>query len=253
VLEAAVAAACLKPLQGLAQGNAGSSGCCILPDARGMFASPSAGNRPRQKLSPTELLRTIDQRSGQPRSFNRDLGGVLVSMARTFGERPGFGYYDDGRDLNAFATSATAVDGTGGTIAFGRNLLSAQLKIDKKGISVAAICAHEFAHVLQFRTALNLRLTERYPVYCRELHADYLAGFYLYWFQEERGSDLQGVGRAWEDMGPSRFTEDATHGTAAMRLDCIQQGYRDAYDFGSEGISDAAEEGFRYVARHVQS
>jgi len=174
-------------------------------------------------------------------------------MSVMFGERPGFGYYDDGRDLNAFATSATTVRGTGGTVAFGRNLLNTQLRIDRKGISVLAICAHEFAHILQFRTDLSNRLLRRYPSYCRELHADYLAGYYLFWFQEARGSDLQGVGRAWEDMGPSRFTAELTHGTAEMRLDCIQQGYRDAADFSPNDIRSAAEEGFRYVGRHARA
>ena len=251
VLQTAVAAACLKPFAGSARLAGTSAGCCILPDASGLFSSPAAGNRRRQGLSPEALLRTIDQNSGQPSAFNRDLGPVLVSMAATFGQQPGFGYYNDGRDLNAIATSATAVSRTGGTVAFGRNLLDAQLRIDSKGISVVAICAHEFAHILQFRTVLNNRLEDRYPSYCRELHADYLAGFYLFWFQEERNSDLQGVGRAWEEMGPSRFTADLTHGTAAMRLDCIQQGYRDADEFGPNGVTAAAEEGYRYVARHA--
>lgn len=252
ILQTALALVCLKPLAGTAQGAGTSSGCCILPDELGLFQPPTAGNRRRQRLSAEELIRTIDQNSGQPSAFNRDLGPVLVSMSETFGERPGFGYYDDGDDLNAIATSATAVNGTGGTVAFGRNLLDEQLRIDPVGISVVAICAHEFAHILQFRTHLSNRLLDRYPGYCRELHADYLAGFYLYWFRKQHDSDLQGVGRAWEEMGPSRFTSDLTHGTSEMRLDSIQQGHRDADDFGPNGIMAAAEEGFNYVARHAR-
>lgn len=251
LLQTGVALACLKPAAACAQSaDSVSQGCCILPDQQGLYQMPAAGNKRRPRQTTNEILKAINNNSGQPSAFNRDLGPVLADMSRTFKENPGFGYYDDGSALNAFATSATAINQTGGTIGFGRNMLRKQLEIDPVGISVVAICAHEFAHILQFRTHLSDRLLRKYSDYCRELHADYLAGFFLFWFQETRGSDLQGVGRSWEDMGPSEFTTNLSHGTAEMRLDCIQQGYRDSAEFGKKGVWEAAEQGFRHVARH---
>ncbi len=251
ILRTAVAALALfRPFD--LQASEHNDGCCIQPDGANRFHLNMGSNLPRNGLSQDEVLAALDLDSGISIQFEEALGRVLAMISRSFGQRPGFGFYDDGLALNAYALDTTAIEGTSGTVAFGRNMLHKQVNLDPDGISVAAICAHEFAHILQFKTHWNHRLVRTYPRYCRELHADYLAGFFLYWFQQERSDvRLWRVGKAWEDMGPSEFTDDSSHGTARMRLDTIQRGYFDADEFGPSGVHAAAESGFDYVGTHA--
>lgn len=255
IASAAASLALSRPLdlnaQGRAEGHA--QGCCIQPDAQALYHVRIGANRRATRLGQDDILRLLSLESGVSARFERGLGEVLAMAARIFRQRPGFGFYDDGAAPNAYAIDTTAIERTAGTVAFGRTMLRSQLALDGAGVSVAAICAHEFAHILQFKTHWSYRLLRDYPGYCRELHADYLAGYFLRWFEEDRPAiSLQGVGRAWEDMGPSEFTDALTHGTAAMRLASIQQGYFDAPRLGADGVEAAAAAGFDYVAEHAR-
>src|SRR6185369_17756324 len=128
----------------------------------------------------------MSEGSGLGRDFERELGHVLSGLSRLFQVNPGFGFYDDTASMNAFAINRRKIAGTRGTVAFGRHLLSEEMDVDPYGISVAAISAHEFAHIYQYSSGFYDRIKSEQKPFCVELHADYLAGFFLRYFKDER-------------------------------------------------------------------
>jgi len=120
------------------------------------------------------------------------------------------------------------------------------------GLALITMCAHEFGHVHQFwssyRPALEALDRTAKPM---ELHADFLAGFYLADRKREHPDfDLQTVGAVFEQLGDTDFASPRHHGTSAERLAAITAGY----DFGKgpgRRIDAAAEAGVHYVERNV--
>lgn len=102
----------------------------------------------------------------------------------TLGVMPAFVLYDDPpKNPNALSCESSVVAGAvstpDGTVAVGRKLLSIlQSKAANFGSPVTATCAHEFGHILQFKTVLHD--LQRLPdsLIRIELHADYICGYY---------------------------------------------------------------------------
>src|SRR5690554_504792 len=232
-----------------AQAN-GLRGCCILP-RNSDAAFRTAFNRKVIDPDPAAWERNLGSASGVSSGFEKALGELLVDMSIRFGVVPGFGFYDDTHDPNAWAIDGAVVRRTHGMIAFGRSMLQAQLRADPQGISVAAICAHEFAHIYQYQSAYYNEITGNYPPHILELHADFLAGAYMHHLEATRTVSLQAVGRAWEAMGRSRFTRASTHGSSAMRLDSIQAGYFWAQNNDALRMPAMASAGLAHVRRHA--
>jgi hypothetical protein len=162
-------------------------------------------------------------------------------LIRLFGVTPAGGFMDDGRSPNAFATTDRIFTNSyNGTIIFGRSLLRRELSRDYgRGISIPAIMAHEFGHVVQFQEgSLSDAAT---PV--RELHADFLAGWYL----SRLGlSDrqVQPAMRAFYEMGDTAFRDPDHHGTPDERLASITAGFNSSAD----DIDEAFREGLDHVS-----
>jgi len=80
-----------------------------------------------------------------------------------------------------------------------------------------------------------------------ELHADYLAGFFLSARKRENPNlPLQNVGRHYETLGDTNYMSRTHHGTAQERVAAIEGGYF----FGQSGtrtIAQAAEAGAQFV------
>jgi hypothetical protein len=181
------------------------------------------------------------------------LGLALRRIAVTFGVRPGFAFYDDHRAPNAFATSRSLLPDSTGTVLMGRRLFAERMRADgDAGMTVMAICAHEFGHIHQmthdYRQALeDLDETVR-PI---ELHADYLAGYFLALRKQEHSEfDLQTVGRRFFAMGDTDLASPQHHGTSEERIAAITAGYQ----FGRAGAADiaaAAAAGLRLVRRMI--
>jgi len=226
----------------------GQLGCCILPNSGGDFAI-SYGNQPQQEPTIDDFLATMTTQSGLGKDFERDLGRVLSGLSKLFHVTPGFGFYDDSISKNAFAINKRKILGTKGTVAFGHQLLSEQMAIDENGISMAAICAHEFGHIYQYTSGFYDRITESLPSYCVELHADYLAGIFLRYFKDERPNvNVETAGIAWEEMGSADFINPGSHGTQKQRLSSIEQGFKDAADHIS--VDKGARLGLKFVSRY---
>lgn len=246
VQHAAAALVCAPPSMAHADSL---RGCCILPD------NAQAAYRTLFNKKPTGAAweRRLSTSSGISQPFEAALGEVLADMSGQFGVVPGFGFYDDLGQSNAVALDKSVVRNTSGMIAFGRTMLRKQLALDPAGISVAAICAHEFGHIYQYSSGFYDEIKARYPMHIIELHADFMAGAYLHHFEQSRPSiSLQRVGEAWEEMGSSRFTAASTHGTSAMRLDAIQAGYFWVERTAETRQYRVAKAGVEHVRRHAR-
>lgn len=188
-------------------------------------------------------------------NLDRALGHVLVDMSATFGQRPGFAYYEDGQQPNALATTFTKFPRTRGTVLFGLSLIERQLAAHRHGdIAVLAICAHEFAHILQFDNNGQIlkSIESAFPRYCVELHADFLAGFYLNRYHRIRPSiNISAVGSAWSRLGSSNFNRPGSHGTSRQRVFCIEAGYEFANGVPDADVFRAARACFEVLQRAV--
>jgi hypothetical protein len=179
------------------------------------------------------------------------LGVALRRLALTFDVRPGFGFYDDRRAPNAFATARSVFAGSDGTVLMGLILFSHFIRqSNDDGMTIIAICAHEFGHIYQltkeyYAPLQALELTDR-PI---ELHADFLAGYFLAQRKKDHSDlELRRVGEAFYKMGDTNFNNPKHHGTSDERIAAIAAGYQ----FGrgsSVDIEAAAKAGFETVGR----
>ena len=98
------------------------------------------------------------------RALDRALGHALTKISKMFGQNPAFGFFDDSSRPNAYAYSGTIVQGTRGTVGFGRTLFRRLLGgFNDGGVSVMAVIAHEFGHIAQFGARSHLPGTEIGP------------------------------------------------------------------------------------------
>jgi hypothetical protein len=198
-------------------------------------------------MSPSDREMVPGASSGNAR-LDSSLGHVLASIAARFDVRPSFGFFDDAVSPNALATPETEISGTEGSVFFGRTLLGEQLPMSED--SVVGICAHEFGHIVQYFKGFRDRLMEgQSTVRQLELHADFLAGYYLAEYRRDYGYDeLRALGKAWASMGDVNFNRRTHHGTPEERLNAIQAGFKLAHEHPEFTIAGAAEVGVRYVA-----
>lgn len=194
----------------------------------------------------------IDTSTGN-RTIDRAIGTTLTRISDLFDVHPGFGFYDDEDDPNAFATEITALGGTRGTVGFGYTLLEEQIEKHPSGISVMGIMgiiAHEFGHIVQFSPDVRSELQKVQPTLrLKELHADFLAGFYAGRRRlSHMNMDTDGLGDAFLALGNFNTRSPEHHGTGEERLEALIQGFQ----LGKQGestINDAVEEGIQAVRR----
>jgi hypothetical protein len=185
--------------------------------------------------------------SGDP-VLDRALGAALVRITQTFGERPGFAFYDDSRANNAYATTDTRVDGTWGTVLFGRTMFwNLVRENDDQGMSTIAVLAHEMGHVVQFHRGLNkILLKGQKTVKRNELHADYLSGYYLGTLKRVNPNiSLLFAGAMFRSLGDMSVNSRDHHGTPDERIMAAERGFTQGFD--GDTLDDAIAQGMRYV------
>jgi hypothetical protein len=188
-------------------------------------------------------------RSSGDGETDRFLGTALGRLANTFRVSPGFAFYDDSKGINAVAVRETLLGNGPGTVLMGMHLFGQLMaRVRDGGITVIAVCAHEFGHIYQLQAGYERELaaldkTNR-PF---ELHADFLAGYYLALRKAEHPElDLGAVGGVLYALGDTAFTSRQHHGTPDERLGALSAGFK----FGTEGshdIAEAAKAGFLLV------
>ena len=190
-------------------------------------------------------------RSSGDAETDRFLGRALVRLSTTFGVGPGFAFFDDGQAPNAFATGQTLLSEGHGTVLMGMHLFGQRMAKDRDaGMTVIAICAHEFGHIHQIQNGYHGALAKLdATVKPLELHADFLAGFYLGNRKHEHPDlDLQTVGRVYDSIGDTDYTSPQHHGTPEERIAAITKGFEFQRD-ARNTIDDAARAGMVLVER----
>ncbi|PSO30608.1 hypothetical protein [Bradyrhizobium sp. MOS002] len=185
---------------------------------------------------------TLLSKSDDP-AFDNALIAELRRILRIIPINPGFKYVSDN---NAYATDTTIVAGTSGTVLIGLKLVRELLKPSQGGVAVACVLAHECGHIFQFFSSEKYfdRLdgtTQRY----RELHADFLAGYYLAKRMGAATAQMREVEKALVDFGDYHAGNPKDHGTPGQRLAALDKGY--VLSLGGAEFKDAAAEGEKYV------
>lgn len=190
-------------------------------------------------------LRTDEQfqRSAVPNSGNRDFdyasAQTLGKLSDIFGVLPTFVYFSKRNSRNAFATPKNFIranDGSvlprDGTILFGRDLLFEMMALPEgPDIAFSAICAHEFAHIAQFKLGIIPLLNRaQRNVRRSELHSDFLAGYFAGRRKLEKPDFNAAVyATTMEKFGDLETWSTDHHGTPKQRADAIVLGFHTAF------------------------
>lgn len=188
--------------------------------------------------------------SGNP-ELDGSISLELAQIARSLNVYPGFGFYDDDDGANAFAINETVIPNTHGTVIFGKQLLSNELtRHSSGGLAIAGIIAHEFAHIYQYQSGL-------YPLLKRsqknnkqvELHADYLAGYYLGLKRLQNAEiDIKAFLDSLYLKGDTHFNSPTHHGTPFERKQVMLEGYKIGLTNNTD-VHQVAEMGLELVRK----
>lgn len=217
---------------------------CILPVNRaGYYLDRST--RPRLYITGQE---PIVSKSGD-KDFDFALAQTLARISEVFNVLPGFAYYEDVEAQNAYATAVVKLKNADGTVLFGQNLLRTVLAgKESPDVAVAAVCAHEFGHILQFKYGLDKVVSEGQKTVKRvELQADYLAGYFAGVRKRERPSFPAAVFAMTQfNNGDQQVTHQGHHGTPDERAQAVGQGFEASFSLNLT-ISAALQASTRYV------
>jgi hypothetical protein len=192
--------------------------------------------------------------------FSQDFENGLVIVLRQLSEllqlNASFGLYDDPvRSPNAVASLNSllpAMDGSSapdGTVALGRKLIDVhRTKTANLGASISAVSAHEYGHLLQYKSVYgDLRKLTNRKVRI-ELHADFVCGY----FAAHRRRVQPNYPAAIQAITQYRYGDaeyiPVSHGTKDQRGDAVYAGFL----LGRDGVVDpkvVAAKGFEYVRK----
>jgi len=185
-------------------------------------------------------------------SSNNDVldRGVITEIKRIsqfLPINPGIMYIYDASP-NAFAVPESMVPDTQGTVLLGLNLIDNEIfKLNRSGVAVAGICAHECAHIFQFQSGSMQSLAGPTAALI-ELHADYIAGMYLGRREGTHSKkDITDFALTLFCHGDFQFNEPGHHGTPLQRVMAMKEGY----DVGHSGteIMEGIRQGEDFVKR----
>lgn len=166
--------------------------------------------------------------------LDSQLSAERFRASDVFGLQPGLAIIEGG---NAYAMPESLIDNTDGTVLFGRTLVSDEWR-KCGGTAVAGIIAHEFGHILQFFSGLYSLLTDHQPTQrLAELHADYMAGYYL-GLQRSIHTDIVAVLDSLKE--DTDFSNEYHHGTPSNRKDAMMAGYQLGFR-GRSNLNDVAQ------------
>jgi hypothetical protein len=154
-----------------------------------------------------------------------------ILLIKEFGLSPTF-YFMSGSGASKACAIPENIDPThikGGAIAFGLSLLEKEVSAAggyQNVLSVPAIMAHEFAHILQYRNDSVLVGVQF------ELQADYLAG----WYMGRRAKVVSSPGgskrilseviKTFYAKGDYDFNDPEHHGTPEERMEAVSEGFK---------------------------
>lgn len=156
------------------------------------------------------------------------LDRALARLAETFDVWPKVGFYDDGDAPNAMAMRYAVAGTHEFAVVFGRDYFKMLMDYDPSGITLLQTAAHEFAHVWVYKEGLFEKIRGGQPTVKRiELHADFLAGYYLgYRKLEHPDASFLAAGWRREDSGDMQVSNIHHHGTPDQRADAADAGFK---------------------------
>jgi len=213
----------------------------------GTSTSRAAGELPRYcsmnggALTSTQLLS-----SSGDRRLDNALIAELRNVMNVMPVNPGFKFIRD-PEPNAFAMPDTIVNGTRGTVLLGLNLIRQEMaEAEYGGVSVAGISAHECGHIFQYFSDYGKELAGSNSMHI-ELHADYLAGFYMGRRRSFSADRVAVFARSIHSKGDYSYNDKDHHGTPDQREDAMMAGYAAAAQ--GLGFEPAAKRGASFVRR----
>ena len=188
-------------------------------------------------------------RSGD-KNFDIALAHTLAKASRILEVLPGFAYYDDYDGLNAYATSEVRLQRVDGTVLFGQGLLRKLMnQRENPSVGVAAVCAHEFGHILQFKRGLSdIVLSGQRTVKRLELQADFFAGYFAGRRKLERASFPAAVVAVTQaGVGDEDVDHPQHHGTPQERGAAVVAGFKAAFE-SKLSLAEAITSSTAYVS-----
>lgn len=198
------------------------------------------------------------------RSFDRALAEVVLRpICEEYQIDPGFGYYDERERPNgpgALASSYTRVSSTKGTVVVGLARIRTLLRLPQGEYAILATCAHEAGHIKQIQTGIDGLLLRRYGHRTgnrlKELHADFIAGYYLghVFSRVKVGQEAEAqrakntIGQLWYEMGSGTRTDPGSHGTPDQRVAAIEAGFSYRQQTFNANMAGCLELGLVHVA-----
>jgi hypothetical protein len=186
---------------------------------------------------------------------NSRLDQAIISEVRNIGRviptNPTFKFYDDYQSPNAMAYSPAGqlpiqtLPGTWGLVIIGLTLLRAELAPDMGGIALAGIIAHECGHIWQFQFPALDRDLKGETARNKELHADYMAGFYFGRDGRRNVDDIEVFSRSLFNKGSYNYNNSDFHGTPETRVTAMKIGYRQAQT--GRDVGDVSYDGIQIV------
>jgi hypothetical protein len=225
-------------------GRPESFGCTIEPQQ-----ADSVLARATEPVASDSAQEHLISSSGD-RTFDYALAQSLSRLTDTFGVLPGFSFFDDYDDENAYATSATKLRRADGSVLFGKRYFNRAMRAgESPEVHVLATCAHEFGHIVQYKYKLKPRLSAGQPTAKRlELHADFLAGYFAGARKLQKPDFPAAVFAANRFEHGDFVTNKTHHGTPAERAGAVVRGFETAYR-ERRSFTDAIGIGVAYVER----
>lgn len=222
-------------------------GCFVDSNNAGLMLGANLVTGRSAEMPPeVETMARSTGNAGLDQAFDR----ALQRLAETFDVWPKVGFYDDDDAPNAMAMRYYVGSTVEFAVVFGRTYFKKLMTYDPSGITLLQTAAHEFAHVWVYRDGMFDTIRGGEPTVRRvELHADYLAGYYL-GVRKRDNPDAKfysaGI-RRWQS-GDLQFLNTHHHGTPEQRLAAAEAGFLLGFRDGK-----TAREAFAAATDHVRT
>jgi|SRR5882724_1385480 len=226
------------------------SACCLACESMVIWPTKSLAQSASTKSGEQSCIRLgTNTLALRKTTGNRDgdvaLDQALKKIADKFGVSPQFGFYTEAGNPSAYVQLST---GSEGLVAVEENYFRKVMEYDASGVSFLAVVAHLFGHIVQQKSGKFIEIWGNLPFPRRvELHADYLAGFFL--GSSRRKGDpgsFQASGDKFKQIGTYDPRNITYFGTASERAGALQQGFNAGYSEDRD-IQFAVRAGVDYV------
>jgi hypothetical protein len=183
------------------------------------------------------------------KQFDQALATTLGRASDLFSILPGFAFFNEDRGPNAFASPSQRLKRSDGSVVFGQQLLAKLMSaVEHPAAGVAAVCAHEFGHILQYKRGIDRRLVGADGRVKRlELHADFLAGYFAGRRKLERSDYPAAVfANTQFTAGDNMLQNPQHHGSPEERGRAVVEGFKTAYQ-SKRSLDEAVEVGVQFA------